>query len=101
MSVWASVETLEAFVWKTAHAKVYQRKNEFFETHDAPHFVMWWVEDGHVPTLAEANEKLEQYRQHGPSDAARWPMRIRPQATLAPPASPWARHPNAECRNKP
>jgi hypothetical protein len=70
MSVWESVETLEAFVWKTVHAKVYERKAEFFEKSDQAHFVMWWVETGHIPTLAEANEKLNHYRSHGPSDAA-------------------------------
>jgi hypothetical protein len=70
MSVWDSVEALESFVWKTVHAKVYERKAEFFEKYDAPHFVMWWVEDGHIPTLAEANERLERYRNEGPSEAA-------------------------------
>jgi Domain of unknown function (DUF3291) len=70
LSVWANVEALEKFVWATAHAKVYQRKAEFFEAADKPHFILWWIEDGHIPTLEEANQRLEHYTAHGASEQA-------------------------------
>jgi hypothetical protein len=70
LSVWESVEALEKFVWQTAHTKIYARKAEFFEKPAAPHFVMWWIEAGHIPTLAEAKIKLDQLTEHGPSEEA-------------------------------
>jgi hypothetical protein len=70
LSVWESVETLEKFVWQTAHTRIYARKGEFFEEMATPHFVMWWIAAGHVPTLAEAKERLDHLTQHGPSEHA-------------------------------
>ena len=29
--------------------------------------VLWWVEEGHIPSVEEAVEKLEHLRVHGPS----------------------------------
>jgi hypothetical protein len=70
LSVWESIEALEKFVWQTAHTKIYNRKAEFFEKPTAPHFVMWWIEPGHVPTLEEAKERLDHLAAHGPSKQA-------------------------------
>lgn len=70
MSVWETPADLVQFVWKTAHQKVYNRKAEWFEAPTKPHFVMWWVPEGHLPTVAEAFERLEHYRKHGPSEQA-------------------------------
>ena len=37
------------------------------------HFVMWWVEDGHRPTLEEALGRLEMLKANGNSkDAFGW-----------------------------
>ena len=70
LSVWESVEALEKFVWATAHNKVYARKAEFFEKSDKPHFIMWWIPQGHIPTLDEANQRLEHYAAHGAGEQA-------------------------------
>ena len=70
LSVWESVEALEKFVWQTIHTKIYARKGEFFEKMETPHFVMWWIEPGHIPTLEEAKERLDHLTAHGPSDFA-------------------------------
>jgi hypothetical protein len=70
LTVWESVEALEKFVWQTVHTKIYNRKGEFFEKPAAPHFVMWWIEQGHIPTLEEAKERLDHLTLHGPSDHA-------------------------------
>ena len=70
MSVWENVEALEKFVWQTAHTRIYARKGEFFETPRAPHFVMWWIEKGHIPTLEEAKERLDHLTLHGPGEHA-------------------------------
>ncbi|QQA44193.1 DUF3291 domain-containing protein [Pelagovum pacificum] len=70
LTVWESVETLEEFVWNTVHRRFYERRTEWFEVLGEQHFVMWWVEEGHRPTLDEALERLEHRRRHGDSDEA-------------------------------
>ena len=70
LTVWESVETLEKFVWNTVHKQFYERRQEWFEVLGEMHFVMWWVHDGHHPTLDEAMERLEHLRRHGNSDHA-------------------------------
>lgn len=70
LTVWESVETLENFVWNTVHRQFYERRAEWFEVLGEQHFVMWWVEAGHRPTLDEALERLEHRKAHGDSDAA-------------------------------
>lgn len=70
LSVWESIEALEGFVWQTAHAKVYNRKAEFFEKHAAPNLVLWWIDAGHIPTVAEARERLDHLIANGSSEFA-------------------------------
>ena len=70
MSVWESAETFEKFVWQTVHASFYRRRTGWFEPLAQPHFAMWWIEPGHVPTPAEGRARLEHLTEHGPSDHA-------------------------------
>src|SRR3569833_2959700 len=50
MSVWETVEHLEQYVWNTVHKRFYNRKAEWFEPMRSHHFVMWPVEEGHIPS---------------------------------------------------
>ena len=70
MSVWDDVESLGHYVFNTVHARFYERRAEFFEAMTSHHFVMWWVEDGHLPTLTEAMARLQHLQAHGSSDHA-------------------------------
>ena len=70
LSVWENVESLERFVWGTVHKRFYDRRAEWFEVLGEIYLVMWWVPDGHRPSLAEGLEKLAHLRTHGESDAA-------------------------------
>jgi hypothetical protein len=70
MSVWETVTDLENFVWKTVHQRFYNRKAEWFEKLKSHHLVMWFVEAGHVPTLVEAEERLQHLEANGISDFA-------------------------------
>ncbi|HKQ09663.1 MAG TPA: DUF3291 domain-containing protein [Rhizomicrobium sp.] len=70
LTVWESVETLEKFVWQTVHTRIYHRKGEFFEKMQTPHFVMWWIAAGHIPTLEEGKERLDHLTVNGPSEFA-------------------------------
>jgi hypothetical protein len=70
LSVWESVAALEAYVWNTVHRQFYARRAEWFEVLGEMHRVMWWVPEGHRPTLDEALARLGHLREHGDSDYA-------------------------------
>lgn len=70
LSVWESVEHLEHFVWNTVHKRIYKGKNDWFGALDTHHFVMWWVEEGHQPTVEEAKDRLDCLNFEGNSDRA-------------------------------
>ena len=70
MSVWESAETLEHFVWNTAHKRVYAQKHTWFERPAQATVVMWPVGEGHTPTIGEALERLQHLRMHGSTDFA-------------------------------
>ena len=77
LTVWESVEALETFVFGTIHRQFYERRTEWFEVLTDQHFVMWWIEEGHRPTLEEALAVLERYKTDGPGEAAfGWPERV-------------------------
>jgi hypothetical protein len=69
LTVWKNVEALERFVWKTVHSRFYGRRAEWFEHTETP-LVLWHVEAGHRPAMAEGVERLEHLKAHGPSDYA-------------------------------
>jgi hypothetical protein len=70
LSVWTDIGSLENFVWKTVHKTFYERREQWFEVLERQNFVMWPVEDGHEPTLAEAKDRLDHLNQYGDSDQA-------------------------------
>ena len=70
LSVWESPEHLEHFVWNTVHKQIYRRKGDWFKQLENHHLVMWWVEEGHRPTLDEAKERLDRLDACGDSDHA-------------------------------
>jgi hypothetical protein len=70
MRVWKTVEDLERYVWQTVHKKFYNRKAEWFEKLSSHHFVMWFVAEGHIPTLVEASERLQYLEAHGNTNQA-------------------------------
>jgi hypothetical protein len=81
LTVWTDVESLEEFVWNTVHRVFYERRHDWFEVLGKQYFVMWWVPEGHRPTLDEALVRLDQLRAEGPSDAA-FDWAWRPEAQL-------------------
>lgn len=71
MSVWASLEALGEFVYRNpAHLAVLRRRRESFLRLGRAHQVLWWVPAGHRPTVAAAEERLEQLRTRGPGAGA-------------------------------
>ena len=70
MSVWQDVAALNRYVYHSAHVEIMRRRREWFERMEQAFLVLWWVPQGHVPTVAEAVAKLEKLRQVGPSAEA-------------------------------
>ncbi len=70
MTVWESVEALGAFVYSGHHRDVMARRREWFARMREAFQVMWWVPDGTRPSVADAEERLDHLRAHGPSPYA-------------------------------
>ncbi|MEU1725065.1 DUF3291 domain-containing protein [Nonomuraea sp. NPDC050227] len=69
-SVWESLETLWDFTYRSVHLGVLRRRREWFLRVAEPYMVMWWVPEGHIPSLAEGMRRLERLRTEGPSPEA-------------------------------
>jgi hypothetical protein len=70
LTVWESVEALERFVWQTVHRRFYGRREQWFAPLDGPPLVLWWIPEGHRPTMEEGAERLDHLKAHGSSDDA-------------------------------
>ncbi len=70
MSVWESVEALAAFVYGDAHREVLRRRREWFERLKDAYTAVWWIPRGHIPTIVEAEDRVQHLRAHGPTPYA-------------------------------
>jgi heme-degrading monooxygenase HmoA len=70
MSVWRDLDALRNYVQLPAHSEMMKRRREWFTQAPEAYAVLWWVPSGHRPSVAEAHDRLQQLRQHGPSSAA-------------------------------
>ena len=70
LSVWRDVESLQTFVYKSAHAQIMARRKEWFERMVTEYLVLWWVPHGHRPPFTEAAERLAVLKATGPTPAA-------------------------------
>lgn len=70
MSVWESVDALKNFMFRTHHRDFLRRKKEWFENIEEDSYVLWWVPQGHLPTVEEGKEKLALLRSNGDTPEA-------------------------------
>ena len=70
LSVWESIEALQAFVFKSGHVRVMHERAQWFEPMDVPTTVLWWVPAGQIPTVDEGKKQLDLLRERGPSESA-------------------------------
>jgi hypothetical protein len=70
LSVWSDLAALGAYVYRSDHVAIMRRRREFFEVPTEAFMALWWVPAGHIPTIAEAIERLQHLREHGPSPFA-------------------------------
>ena len=70
LTVWESLEDLMNFAFKTAHATVMKDRAKWFEKFGKPSMVLWYIEEGHIPTTQEARKRLEYIQANGASEYA-------------------------------
>jgi Domain of unknown function (DUF3291) len=70
MSVWRDIESLNRYVYRSAHVEIMRRRKEWFERIPEAFLVLWWVPTGHRPSVTEAVTKLELLRSKGPTPEA-------------------------------
>jgi hypothetical protein len=89
LTVWESVEALREFVYRTGHIEPLRRRREWFHVAEQPYAVLWWVPDGHIPTVDEAARRLDLLRERGPGPDAftlrePYPAPAEPAGTVSP-----------------
>jgi hypothetical protein len=80
LSVWKTVDEFKEYVYLTAHGEVMRKRREWFEKFKGMYLAMWWVKAGHIPTVAEAKQRLEYLEAHGETAHAFTFKRIFPPA---------------------
>jgi Domain of unknown function (DUF3291) len=69
MSVWDSLTSFSNYVYasENLHREVMKQRRRWFQRFDGPYTTLWWIPQGHIPTVEEAKERLEYLRVHGES----------------------------------
>ena len=82
MSVWQDIRSLRRYIASEPHLSVMMKKQNWFHVIDGPHLALWWIQAGTVPTLVEADERLNILQAKGPTQSA-----FTFQDNFSPPAS--------------
>ncbi|HEV8360079.1 MAG TPA: DUF3291 domain-containing protein [Candidatus Thermoplasmatota archaeon] len=70
LSVWASVEALRDFAYRSSHAELLRARRRWFEPAQGPTLAMWWLPAGALPTLDESKARLAVLAERGPTPDA-------------------------------
>jgi hypothetical protein len=54
-------------MYRTFHSDFLKRRKEWFLNYGSAHTAMWWIPEGHIPTMQEAVYKLSFLQTNGPS----------------------------------
>jgi Domain of unknown function (DUF3291) len=65
MSVWENTDSLFQFVYQSNHVEIFKRRKEWFEKMPEMHMALWYIPAAHLPTLAEAIQRLTYLRNNG------------------------------------
>lgn len=72
MSVWESIEALRDYAYQSNHMDAFRRRGEWFAKMDRPSYCLWWIPEGHIPSVAEGRERMEHYWKHGATPYSFW-----------------------------
>jgi hypothetical protein len=70
LTVWTDLESLRVFAYETVHRYFLQSRRKWFERPQGRQVVLWWLPEGHLPTLDGAVQKLQFLEETGPTPAA-------------------------------
>ena len=70
LSVWRVAETAFAFSYRGIHGAAMRDRHEWFSKVDAPSPLACWIDEGHLPTWAEAAARHAELAANGPSARA-------------------------------
>ncbi len=70
MSVWENVDSLKNYVYRTEHLEFFIKRKNWFQKLGSAHMALWWIIQGHIPTIEEAKSKLSLIDNTGESDQA-------------------------------
>jgi hypothetical protein len=84
MSVWATVEALFDYVYRSDHRSIMVGRRQWFAKPEGPYMVLWWIEEGTRPTAAEGLARLEHLARHGPTPYAFTFKTLFPAGTAVP-----------------
>ncbi len=70
MSVWESIDALWEFVYSDRHLEVMRRRREWMTRLADAYMALWWVPAGTIPSVAEARDRIDHLRAHGPTPRA-------------------------------
>lgn len=67
MSVWENFDYLKEYTYKTVHSYFVRNKKKWSNNMEGYRAVMWYVDEGHIPTINEGKEKLDLLNKNGSS----------------------------------
>mgnify|MGYP002785028892 CR=1 FL=1 len=70
ISVWADLESLSAFVYRSSHAGIMRQRRQWFVPFDGAFQALWWVPAGHRPDVMGGLARLWLLDRYGPSPQA-------------------------------
>jgi Domain of unknown function (DUF3291) len=70
MSLWESVEALKAYVYGSRHRELLRQRGEWFSKFEGIYAALWWVRQGHRPSVDEAKKRLAHLSEKGPTPYA-------------------------------
>jgi hypothetical protein len=70
LSLWESIEAVHQFVYSSLHLEALQQRHLWFLKPQWPSYAIWWVADDHIPSWAEACQRLEHLHDHGQTPVA-------------------------------
>lgn len=65
MSIWESVEELNAFTHTGKHAKALEDRSSWFEKQSKSSYVLFWFTKGETPTELEVSKRIEHLAMYG------------------------------------
>lgn len=82
LTVWETPQTLWDFTFMGAHLQMLRRRKDWFVPGEMTN-ILWWVDDGHRPTVAEAEERMDHFLKRGATAEAFTWKEIRTWRTLS------------------